>query len=66
MDLDRSQLDDPRLRHIRMVESLRRVANLEPANPQIVVEIERARIELALLVKPEAPFSAMTQDLLAA
>jgi uncharacterized protein (TIGR02646 family) len=65
MDLDRSQLDDPRLRHIRMVECLRTVANLEPANPQIVVEIERARAELALLVKPEAPFSAMTQDLLA-
>lgn len=65
MDLDRSQLDDPRLRHIRMVECLRMIANLEPANPQIVVEIERARAELALLVKPQAPFSAMTQDLLA-
>ena len=66
MGLDRSQLDDPRLRHICLVETLRRVANLVPANPQILVEIERARVELALLVKPEAPFSAMTQDLLAA
>jgi len=65
MDLDRSQLDDPRLRHIRMVETLRRVTNLEPANPEVAVEIERAHAELALLVKPEAPFSAMTQDLLA-
>ena len=48
-----------------MVECLRTVANLEPANPQIAEEIEKARIQLDLLVKPEAPFSAMTQDLLA-
>jgi hypothetical protein len=66
MGLDRSQLDDPRLRHIRMVETLQRIANLEPANPQIVREIERARVELDLLVTREAHFSAMTQDLLAA
>jgi uncharacterized protein (TIGR02646 family) len=65
MDLDRSQLDDPRLRHIHIVETLRRVASLEPANPEIALEIKRARASLAMLVKPEAPFSAMTQDLLA-
>lgn len=65
MGLGRSLLDDPRLRHIRTVEILRKVANLEPANPQIVEVIKEARIELDKLVKPEAPFSAMTHDLLA-
>ena len=65
MDLDRSQLDEPRLRLIQFVEALRRVASLEPVNPQIALEIELARESLASLVRPEAPFSAMTQDLLA-
>ncbi|MDP9645452.1 HNH endonuclease family protein [Paraburkholderia caledonica] len=64
LGLDRSQLDDSRLRHIRMVECLRTLANLDAVNPEVIVAIQRARAELALLIKPEAPFSAMTQDLL--
>lgn len=48
-----------------MVESLRTAANPEPANPQIAEEIEKARIQLDLRVKPEASFSTVTQNLLA-
>ncbi len=70
MGLDRVQMDDPRLRHICLVESLKAIANLDPANPRVasvidIVLIEEARAKLASLVKPDAPFSAMTQDLLA-
>ncbi|MDW3681610.1 hypothetical protein RA280_07585 [Cupriavidus sp. CV2] len=64
MGLDRSQLDDARLRHIRVVEYLRKIADLEAVDPQVTEVIQEARTQLALLVKPEAPFSSMTQDLL--
>ena len=64
MNLGRSQLDDLRLRHIEVVEFMRAMVNLEPANPEFAVQIARARAWLDLQIKPEAPFSAMTQDLL--
>jgi uncharacterized protein (TIGR02646 family) len=65
MNLDRAHLDDARLKHICLVESLRKVARLDPVNAEVQACVDDAKAELARLVGPKAPFSAMTQDLLA-
>lgn len=66
--LDRTELDDPRLRHLQLVEALDTIASQDPTNFQsnatFVRQIHKARAKLRELVKPEAVFGAMTADFL--
>lgn len=68
--LDRTELDDPRLRHLKFVDALRTLASLDPTDARldvtIVQHIYAARAELPNLVNPEAVFSAMTADFMSA
>jgi hypothetical protein len=64
----RSELDDPRLRHLQLVGALKIIASLDPTdarlNANVVQEIHKARAALLKLIRPEAVFSVMTADFL--
>jgi uncharacterized protein (TIGR02646 family) len=66
--LDRTELDDPRLRHLQLVGALKIIASLDPTdarlNANVVQEIHKARAALLKLIRPEAVFSVMTADFL--
>ncbi len=66
--LDRTELDDPRLRHLQLVNALKTIASQDPTDTRFganfVQQIHKARAALPELVKQEAVFSAMTSDFL--